>query len=76
MAAKAVMAGALVLALAGCNVRMGARDLGKPVAPSAANPTGSVGGSASGGGVPVPVRPGGSGGVGGGGPPGVASGGR
>ncbi len=76
MAVKLAFAGTLALVLAGCDTRLGARDLGKPVAPSAGNPTGSVGGSASGGSVPVPVRPGGSGGGGGGGPPGVGNGGR
>ena len=71
MLLKPASLAALLLALAACNVRLGAADLGKPVAPSAANPTGSLGGSASGGGVPIPTRPGGSGGVGSGNQPGV-----
>lgn len=64
----------LPLALAACDLRLGARDMGKPVAPTAASPTGSLGGTASGGGVPVPTRPGGSGGVGSGNQPGVGGG--
>lgn len=64
----------LPLALAACDLRLGAPDMGKPVAPTAANPTGSLGGAASGGGVPIPTRPGGSGGVGSGNQPGVGGG--
>ncbi|MCK8786133.1 hypothetical protein M0638_17295 [Roseomonas sp. NAR14] len=69
------MAGAalLLLGLAACQPTPGpgpARTIGDPVAPSANRPTGSIGGSASGGGVPVPTRPGGSGGVGSGNQPG------
>jgi hypothetical protein len=41
MAVKLAFAGTLALVLAGCDTRLGARDLGKPVAPSAGNPTGS-----------------------------------
>jgi hypothetical protein len=63
-----------MLALAACDLRLGAADMGKPVPPTAANPTGSLGGTASGGGVPVPTRPGGSGGVGSGNQPGVGGG--
>ena len=69
--AGAAALAALALALSACDVRLGARDMGQPVAPTAASPTGSVGGGASGGGVPVPTRPGGAGGVGSGNQPGV-----
>lgn len=71
MTIKAACFVALGLALSACGVRLGAPDMGKPVAPTAASPTGSVGGGASGGGVPVPTRPGGAGGVGSGNQPGV-----
>ncbi|GAA0596360.1 hypothetical protein GCM10009416_38400 [Craurococcus roseus] len=69
----------MVLCLAAC-ARHGAPGsgiLGAPRAPTAASPTGSAPGVATGGGVPLPFRPGGSGGVGGGNQPGIgAIGGR
>lgn len=42
---------------------------GDPTAPTAARPQGAAPSAATGGGVPVPTRPGGAGGVGGGGQP-------
>lgn len=74
MIARALCAAAAVLALAACNVSgTGRAGLpGEPLVPSAASPTGSAGGTASGGGVPLPTAPGGAGGVGSGNQPGRA----
>jgi hypothetical protein len=47
------------------------RHLGRSDNSHAANPTGAAPGIATGGGVPLPFRPGGSGGVGSGNQPGV-----
>jgi hypothetical protein len=66
---------ALLLSLAAC-ARQGAPGtgiLGAPAAPTASSPTGSAPGVATGGGVPLPFRPGGSGGVGGGNQPGIGT---
>lgn len=76
--AARVCAAAILLALAAC-ARQGAPGpgiLGAPKAPTAASPTGSAPGVATGGGVPLPFRPGGSGGVGGGNQPGIGTAGR
>lgn len=71
--ATRVCAAAILLSLAAC-ARQGAPGagvLGAPMPPSATSPTGSAPGAATGGGVPLPFRPGGSGGVGGGNQPGI-----
>jgi hypothetical protein len=76
MTMKLAGAAAVLLALAACDTsgttRGTARSAtpGEPNAPTAASPTGSMGGTASGGGVPVPMLPGGTGGVGSGNQPG------
>ena len=63
----------LALALGACsNSRVGGRPAGEPMAPSAASPTGAVNSTATGGGVPTPLQPGGAGGVGSGNQPGRA----
>ncbi|MBL6078874.1 hypothetical protein JMJ56_12715 [Belnapia sp. T18] len=64
---------ALALALGACsNSGPGGRTPGEPMAPSARSPTGSVNSTATGGGVPTPLQPGGAGGVGSGNQPGRA----
>lgn len=77
--ATRVCAAALLLSLAACG-RQGAPGtgiLGAPMPPTARSPTGSAPGVATGGGVPLPFRPGGSGGVGSGNQPGIGiTGGR
>ncbi len=77
--ATRVFAAAMLLSYAAC-ARQGAPGtgiLGAPTAPTASSPTGSAPGVATGGGVPLPFRPGGSGGVGGGNQPGIGiAGGR
>lgn len=73
--ATRVCAAAMVLCLAAC-ARQGAPGtgiLGAPRPPTAASPTGSAPGVATGGGVPLPVRPGGCGGGGGGKQPGIGT---
>ena len=71
--ATRICAAAATLLLAAC-ARQGAPGtgvLGPPTAPTASRPTGSAPGLATGGGVPLPFRPGGSGGVGAGNQPGI-----
>ncbi len=63
---------ALALALGACSSSGGGRPPGEPMAPTAASPTGSVSSTATGGGVPTPLQPGGAGGVGSGNQPGRA----
>ena len=74
MAAYLIGAAAIILSLAACDMSGPRRTStpGEPLAPSAASPTGSYGGGASGGGVPTPTMPGGAGGVGSGNQPGRA----
>lgn len=71
--ANRICAVAALLSLAAC-ARQGSPGtgiLGAPLPPTATSPTGSVPAAATGGGVPLPFRPGGSGGVGGGGQPAI-----
>lgn len=77
-ATRACAAAAVLLLFAACAGRgpPGRGILGAPNPPTAASPTGSAPGVATGGGVPLPFRPGGSGGVGGGNQPGIGTVGR
>ncbi len=80
---KPVLVAAALLALVACNppqTRSGGLPgsnagasvtPGDPTAPTAARPQGAAPGMATGGGVPVPTRPGGAGGVGSGNAPGL-----
>ena len=73
MTGKLIGMAALALALGACsNSRVGGHPPGEPMTPSAASPTGSVNSTATGGGVPTPLQPGGAGGVGSGNQPGRA----
>ncbi|MDB5374578.1 MAG: hypothetical protein JWP04_3220 [Belnapia sp.] len=74
MKMRIAVASTMLLALAACDVSGPRRSgpPGEPMVPSAASPTGSVNSSATGGGVPTPMQPGGAGGVGSGNQPGRA----
>ena len=60
--------------LAACDMSSPRRSTtgGEPMRPTASSPTGSVNSGATGGGVPIPIQPGGAGGVGSGNQPGRA----